>query len=779
MTVEAADAAAEGQAPKSQVLSFDPDLDLEVDLQELVLGAVLGQGSFKNVVACTFRRKSLAYVSFRDPAQLRSARKELDVMGRMHHANTVQIYALVNRGSAACGWLTDRCACDLRTWLRNDQDGHVQTRMRFLRDVATALEYLHGAFSLPFVHRDVKTPNVLISRGKPLMAKLGDFGLARSQADMDQGTVTSMAGTPNFMAPEQWEGKKITPKSDVYGFGGVIAEVFTNKEPWNGLKGMEVFKAQQKSGDVRCPELNLFKNDDDYDEAFRLAWYTHAWNCLSKEPAKRPSAHKCRKFWEEQAEGKAENEIFLEDKIYLQSFLDSVRLLLGEERLRVFISYAWFANDDPRLGPLQLKLNQLKEHLKILGADVFLDYTGDMVGNVNEKMATNLQAADFALVVGTSRMKSRAEAPEKNNIQFEHEEIARQCAKKPGFAIQLLAEGEAQEAFPACLTTKYPHVHSHADGTCVMLAPDSVIDLRSDMAYCAGVADLTLRLFPWLGTDPRYGLLRQVLATRLCHHKPLLAPNADYAALRSLERHVSLEERKFRPRCCVLGPETFNQGQEEVMVRVSQVRSFLAGAGVEVVMSSALDRAGPDGFGQRPTDKLIVLGLGRPINCLKFAQQHLSMVVPLMLTGTMATAFPGIKVNSLLILDFKWPWSAAACRDLLANLYGWDGDNQVWFARAIELYKLRKEKNFASCAQCIPKLVANLVVVGPKPAQVNDEVKDEDKREREWIEFRVKIPGLEDVSLSDLRSGPEKMVQEFANTLPIGLKFKLFGFYKN
>ncbi len=62
---------------------------------------------------------------------------------------------------------------------------------------------------------------------------LADFGLSRILSDCDLvGSTTMRAGTPGFQAPEQLQGKGISPKSDVYALGGVITEVFGEKVLW-------------------------------------------------------------------------------------------------------------------------------------------------------------------------------------------------------------------------------------------------------------------------------------------------------------------------------------------------------------------------------------------------------------------------------------------------------------------------------------------------------------------------------------------------------------------
>jgi serine/threonine-protein kinase len=100
--------------------------------------------------------------------------------------------------------------------------------------VAGALAALHDA---GVVHCDIKPENVLVLagstwRGAAPVVKVIDFGVARS-VDEPPADDASIAGTPAYMAPEQWGGTPVTA-SDVYALGCLLFEMLTGETPFDG-----------------------------------------------------------------------------------------------------------------------------------------------------------------------------------------------------------------------------------------------------------------------------------------------------------------------------------------------------------------------------------------------------------------------------------------------------------------------------------------------------------------------------------------------------------------
>ncbi|KAL4578307.1 hypothetical protein LXL04_014428 [Taraxacum kok-saghyz] len=98
-------------------------------------------------------------------------------------------------------------------------------RLNIALDVARGMEYLHTLAHQSFIHRDLKSSNILL--GDDFRAKVSDFGLVKLAPDGAKSVITRLAGTFGYLAPEYAVTGKVTTKADVFSYGVVLMELLT------------------------------------------------------------------------------------------------------------------------------------------------------------------------------------------------------------------------------------------------------------------------------------------------------------------------------------------------------------------------------------------------------------------------------------------------------------------------------------------------------------------------------------------------------------------------
>ncbi len=102
---------------------------------------------------------------------------------------------------------------------------------------------LGAAHDVGVLHRDIKPENLIVEPNGN--AKLMDFGIARPLARMDEGQTQpgTVVGTPQYLAPEQLQGKPVDERADLWAVGVVLYELFTSQTPFRGENPMQVIVA--------------------------------------------------------------------------------------------------------------------------------------------------------------------------------------------------------------------------------------------------------------------------------------------------------------------------------------------------------------------------------------------------------------------------------------------------------------------------------------------------------------------------------------------------------
>ena len=231
-----------------------------------------------------------------DPGVHERLAREFRAASELEHPNIVRaiefvadgetsylVYELVEAGSLA---------------ERVDQTGRIPAdeALRIIAQVAQALDYAHRR---QVIHRDVKPDNILVlPDGR---AKLTDFGLAKdgSGRDVDLTRPASALGTPNYMAPEQFEdAKKVDARSDVYSLAATLYSLLTCEVPFDAPTPLAIL-AQKET--VTLPRLcgAVPGVTAAMEEAIRAA--------LNPDAARRPAT--CLEFFRQLTRGRTGHDV--------------------------------------------------------------------------------------------------------------------------------------------------------------------------------------------------------------------------------------------------------------------------------------------------------------------------------------------------------------------------------------------------------------------------------------------------------------------------------------
>lgn len=199
---------------------------------------VLGRGGFGSVYDGFLPDGTQVAVKLRSQSSSQGVREfltEAQTLTKIHHKNLVSMVGYCKDGECMALVYEHMSEGNLEDKLRGkDHNAGSLTwrqRLRIALESAKGLEYLHKACSPAFVHRDVKTSNILLNAN--LEAKVADFGLLKAfSQDGDTHVSTArLVGTHGYLAPEYAAALQLTVKSDVYSFGIVLLEVITGQTP--------------------------------------------------------------------------------------------------------------------------------------------------------------------------------------------------------------------------------------------------------------------------------------------------------------------------------------------------------------------------------------------------------------------------------------------------------------------------------------------------------------------------------------------------------------------
>ncbi|KAL5232072.1 hypothetical protein ABZP36_030848 [Zizania latifolia] len=224
-----------GKVAPSPVPGITVDKSVEFSYQELFnatqgfsIGNKIGQGGFGAVYYAELRGEKAA-IKKMDMQATHEFLAELKVLTHVHHLNLVRligyciesflflVYEFIENGN-------------LSQHLRGSGYEPLSwaARVQIALDSARGLEYIHEHTVPVYIHRDIKSANILIDNN--YRAKVADFGLTKLTQVGGASNNTRLVGTFGYIPPEYAHYGDVSPKVDVYAFGVVLYELISAKE---------------------------------------------------------------------------------------------------------------------------------------------------------------------------------------------------------------------------------------------------------------------------------------------------------------------------------------------------------------------------------------------------------------------------------------------------------------------------------------------------------------------------------------------------------------------
>lgn len=215
-----------------------------------------------------------------DPFEIRF-RNESETAAKLEHPNIIRIRSVAKAG-AQVYFAMDLCADTLGARITREGPLPEGDILRIAGDIARGLGFAHQQ---GVIHRDLKPDNILLrSDGRAVIA---DFGIARAVSGYVASTGVNMTiGTPQYLSPEQAQGRAIDHRADFYSLGITLYKAATGEVPFTHAEWFELARMHVEEPPVplrrKRPELSkhlervvakcLAKHPDDrYQTAAELA----------------------------------------------------------------------------------------------------------------------------------------------------------------------------------------------------------------------------------------------------------------------------------------------------------------------------------------------------------------------------------------------------------------------------------------------------------------------------------------------------------------------------
>jgi serine/threonine protein kinase len=245
----------------------------------------IGKGSFSSIYKCyhkiTNNKYAIKEIIIDKNHNKGVIKREFNVLKKLDHPNIIKLHdVIIDTNFQNIYFVMDyHILGDLSKFL-NKRPLKEKYCKKYLRQLSHALKYL---LNNNVLHRDLKPQNILMSSEHNIVVT--DFGFAKN---LNEDTlITTLCGSPMYMAPEIFNKQKYNNKSDLWSVGIIMYEILHGYTPYRVATFIELINkinneniSINKNLNLSLNCLNLLKQLIDVDVTFRIEWsdfFNHRW----------------------------------------------------------------------------------------------------------------------------------------------------------------------------------------------------------------------------------------------------------------------------------------------------------------------------------------------------------------------------------------------------------------------------------------------------------------------------------------------------------------------
>lgn len=224
-----------------------------------LIGSTLDSKIYLAIDRLLGSKVAIKIVSLLESTSIIQFQTEVQTLAGLHHDGIVKVFDFSQISGAPYMVMEYIEGPTLREYLKSNTKLSVDDTLLIVKLLCDSLSYCH---SKDVLHRDIKPENILLNEtdSDSIEIKLLDFGLACSyESTIAKGD--TIAGTPQYMAPDVGKGKRYDTRSDIYSLGCMMFELLTGKLPYEAESPLQLLRkhAQEETPDINsiAPEISF------------------------------------------------------------------------------------------------------------------------------------------------------------------------------------------------------------------------------------------------------------------------------------------------------------------------------------------------------------------------------------------------------------------------------------------------------------------------------------------------------------------------------------------